>query len=160
MRKRIIFFLFLFIAVSPLSAGDELALLHRRAEALAIGEMTLAYRLVTLTVSLSIASATDNDALLSLLENVESTLSNAKTFLSAQGGKGSFTPDILALLDETLSCSLEVRGYMKNKTYENLQKVRGCVDFLDARITELSDRFNKAAPVVPAPPAPSSSPSK
>jgi len=142
-------------ATAQVLADDALSPTYRRMEALAIGEMTLAYRLVALTASLAISAAAENDALFSLLENVEGTLANGKAFLSTQGAKGPFTKEITALIDETLSCSQKVRGYTANKSYENLQKIRACIDALDGRIADLSDRFNKAAPIAPATPAPS-----
>ncbi len=149
--------LFLFGATVPVFADDDLSPMYRHMDALAFGEMTLAYRLIALTASLAISAAAENDALLSLLENVEGTLANGKVFLSTQGAKGPFTKEIISLLDETLSCSQKVRGYTINKNYENLQKIRTCIDALDSKIADLSNRFNnKTAPVAPAAaPAPS-----
>ncbi len=143
-----LFFGILFFAVVAYGVDTSPAM-SRRIEALALGEATLAYRLVSLSASLSIAAATDNDAVLSLLENVDSTLSNGKSFLFAQDAKGTFTKELSSLIDTIISCSNNVKDYTKNKSYDNLQKIRGCIDPLEGKISELTDRFNKAAPVAP-----------
>jgi len=132
------------LLISLLFAGDDLAPMQRRMEALAIGEITLAYRLIALAASLSIAAATDNDAILGLLENVEGTLGNGKLFLGTQDPRGAFAKDILLLVDETLLCASKVKEYTKNKNYENLQKIRSCIDPLEEKISGLTERFNKA----------------
>ncbi|HOW52212.1 MAG TPA: hypothetical protein PLV42_09250 [bacterium] len=120
--------------------------MNRRIEALAIGETTLAYRLVALSASLAIAAATDNDAILALLENVESTLSNGKSFLAEQNTSSAYSKEIAALIDSVLSCSVNVKQYTKNKNYDNLQKIRGCIDPLEGKINDLTERFNKTTP--------------
>jgi peptidoglycan hydrolase CwlO-like protein len=144
-----LFFGVLLFTVMALAVEASPAM-NRRIEALAIGEATLAYRLVALSASLSIAAATDNEAVLSLLENVDSTLTNGRAFLTAQDAKGPFTKELSALMDAILSCSNNVKDYTKNKSYDNLQKIRGCIDPLEGKITDLTERFNKAAPTAPA----------
>ena len=141
-----VFLLVVSLIAAGLLAVDDLSLLQRRVEALSLGETTLAYRLISLTASLSIAAATDNDALVGLLENVDSTLANGKVFLSAQDKNGPFSKDIVSLIDDTIRCSAKVKAYTLNKSYDNLQSIRGCMDALDGRIVELTERFNKAAP--------------
>ncbi len=144
-----LFFGLVFFTVLVFGVENSPAM-NRRIEALAFGEATLAYRLVALSASLAIAAATDNDALLSLLENVESTLSNGKSFLATQQDKTSFSKEISGLIDSVLSCSGDVRSYVQNKNYGNLQKIRGCIDPLEGKISDLTERFNKAAPPAPA----------
>jgi len=133
----------IFLTYTLFSLEDDWSSMHRRIDALAIGEMTLAYRLVALTASLAIANATDNEALFGILENVNSTLSNGKTFLMTHGGQTPFTKEILLLFDETIRCSDSVRIYTRNRNYDNLQKIRGCLDTLEGKIMNLSEQFNK-----------------
>lgn len=140
-----LFFAILFCGAVVFGADSSPAM-NRRIEALAMGEATLAYRLVSLSASLSIAAATDNDAVVSLLENVDNTLINGKAFLTTQDTKGIFTKELSTLMDALLSCSNSVKEYTKNKSYDNLQKIRGCIDPLEGKISNLTERFNKVAP--------------
>jgi len=142
-------FFSILLCVTVAQGADNSPAMNRRIEALAIGETTLAYRLIALSASLSIAAATDNDAVISLLENVDSTLTNGKAFLTAQETKGIFTKELASLMEQILSCSANVKEYTKNKSYDNLQKIRGCIDPLEGKISDITERFNKAAPAAP-----------
>jgi len=60
--------------VSADAANEKL--LASKTQALAIGELSLAYRLVTLSMSLAAAKAVDPDYTDAILKEVESTLKN------------------------------------------------------------------------------------
>ncbi|HSA33867.1 MAG TPA: hypothetical protein P5077_09085 [bacterium] len=149
MRKAVLF-IGLFLSLAPFFCpAEEPAPLTRRMEALAIGEASLAYRLISLSVSLAIANATDAGAITGLLDNVDNTLHNGKTFLTAQNAGGPLTGEISGLFDSLLSCSAQVKEYAKNKNYDRLQKVRTCTETIEGSLSALTKKFNRKEPASP-----------
>lgn len=148
--RRTTLFIGLFLSfISFVCSAEEPAPLTRRMEALAIGEASLAYRLISLSVSLAIANATDAGAITGLLDNVDHTLRNGKTFLVTQNPAGPLTGEIGGLFDSLLSCSAQVKEYAKNKNYDRLQKVRACTETIEGGLSALTEKFNRKEPKRP-----------
>lgn len=118
-------------------------------DALAIGEASLAYRLISLSVSLAVANATDAAAITGLLDNVDNTLRNGKAFLTTQNAGGPLTGEIGGLFDSLLSCSAQVKEYAKNKNYDRLQQVRSCTETIEGTLSVLTEKFNRKEPTPP-----------
>lgn len=113
-------------------------------QSIAIGQLSLAYRLMTLSTSLSIAKAVDDDYIISILDNVDSTIKNCSNIVEADNGKKD---EISKLIVETIayfvSCSKSVKDYTALHSYENLKKVRTCIDKAGKYVDELTELHNK-----------------
>lgn len=141
--KKIIVFLFVCIfSFSAFSDSSSAYLYTKRIQGLAIGEITLGYRLIALSASLSIANAVETSVLQGLLENIDSTLLNGKKFVSTDTSSVPLNKQILNLMDALLDCSSSVKQYSKTKNYDSLGKVRSCIDSLEGQINKISEQFN------------------
>lgn len=113
-------------------------------QSIAIGQLSLAYRLISLSTSLSIAKAVDNEYIVSILDNIISTIRNCSDIISAKDSKkDDLSALIVESIDHFISCSGNVKSYTKLQSYENLQKVRKCIDRSGKYIDELTDLHNK-----------------
>jgi len=148
MKKIAVFFLVFSFFISIYSNESSADLLREKYKAVSIGQLSLAYRLIALSTSLSIAKAVDKDYIISLLDNVDATIINCKKIVEADNNKpDKITRKILSGIDQLTDCSNNVKKYSASQSYENLTKVRTCIDDCAVMIEKLSDQFNKK-PVV------------
>jgi hypothetical protein len=148
MKKVMVFFLLFsfFISIYPNEGSAEL--LKEKYKAVSIGQLSLAYRLIALSTSLSIAKAVDKDYIISLLDNVDATIINCKKIVAADNDKpDKMTKEILSSIDQLIDCSNNVKKYSASQSYENLTKVRKCIDECSVMVEKLTDNFNKKSDV-------------
>lgn len=127
--------------VSADAANEKL--LASKTQALAIGELSLAYRLVTLSMSLAAAKAVDPDYTDAILKEVESTLKNGKQIQQLK----NTTPDAMSkkiydVTDLLLGCSRNVKIFSRSQTPANMSSVKKCIDESLQKIDELNNSFN------------------
>lgn len=138
----IIFTLFFFFyGFADQNSKDVLTLKY---QAIAVGQISLAYRLVALSTSLAIAKAVDPEYITSLLDNVDSTIINCKKIVSVNNSSpDALTLEILKSIDYLLTCSKNVKKYSSLQSYENLSSVRECIDESAKLVEKLSEEYNK-----------------
>ncbi len=141
------FFTVLFLVLLHVSLySTDMSFVERKYNALAIGQITLSYRLLSLSAGLAVAKATDPSDIVSLLDNVDATLSNAQDFLSTDAVSPSPTSNrVNELIKELISCSSFVKHYALNKDLDSLEGMNRCVDALENEIVTVSEEFNKAS---------------
>jgi len=127
--------------VSADAASEKL--LASKTQALAIGELSLAYRLVTLSMSLAAAKAVDPDYIDAILKEVESTLKNGKQIQQLkQAAPDAIDKKIYDVTDHLLGCSRNVKIFSHSQTPANMNAVRKCIDESLQKIDELNGSFN------------------
>jgi hypothetical protein len=142
----IIFTLFFsFYGFADQNSKDVLTLKY---QAIAVGQISLAYRLVALSTSLAIAKAVDPEYITSLLDNVDSTIVNCKKIVSVNNDSpDAFNLEIFKSIDYLLACSKNVKKYSGLQSYDNLSKVRECIDESAKLVEKLSEDYNKLSSV-------------
>ncbi|HNW82425.1 MAG TPA: hypothetical protein PKG52_05965 [bacterium] len=140
----VIITIFLFFSINANDYDKEYLTL--KYQGVAIGQISLAYRLISLSTSLAIAKAVDKEYIFSLLSNVDSTILNCKNIITNNNG----TPDnlskhLLEGIDSLVQCSKNVKDYTSLQSYDNLNKVRGCIDKSSENIDKLTDEYNKTS---------------
>ncbi len=149
MKKLFVFFFFIIFSFSIYSDSFDDSFLVRKYQGIAIGQLTLAHRLISLATSLSISRAVESDYILSLLENIDATINNTKSIIKANGrnpeGRNSqkLTQEILKSIDFFVSCSDSVKRYTVEPNYDNLSSIRQCVERSSNIINNLTDSYNK-----------------
>lgn len=146
MKKLLICIILLFFVVSVHADEHDRQYLTLKYQGVAIGQISLAYRLISLSTSLAIAKAVDKEYIFSLLGNVDSTILNCKSIITGNNSN----PDILSKhllegIDSLISCSQSVKDYTSVQSYDNLNKVRTCIDKTSENIDKLTDEYNKAS---------------
>ncbi|MCK5808679.1 hypothetical protein KAH37_06825 [bacterium] len=140
--KKIAFVLFFLLTFSL--TATTISFVEKKYNALAIGQITLSYRLISLSAGLVIAKATNPTDIVSLLENVDATLTNTQSFLSAEKAKEhTFTRRTKTLITNLLTCSHFVKTYATKKDLSSLNGMNNCIETLEKEILTLSDDFNK-----------------
>ncbi|HSW61666.1 MAG TPA: hypothetical protein VLJ60_12765 [bacterium] len=159
MKNIFILFFTLFLSFSMFADQNSKDVLTLKYQAIAVGQVSLAYRLVALSTSLAIAKAVDPEYIASLLDNVDSTISNCKKIVSVNNNSpDAFTVEIFKSIDYLLACSKNVKKYASLQSYENLSSVRECIDESAKIVEKLSEEYNKLSsgktkksePAVPA----------
>jgi hypothetical protein len=159
MKNIFILFFTLFLSFSMFADQNSKDVLTLKYQAIAVGQVSLAYRLVALSTSLAIAKAVDPEYIASLLDNVDSTISNCKKIVSVNNNSpDAFTGEIFKSIDYLLACSKNVKKYASLQSYENLSSVRECIDESAKIVEKLSEEYNKLSsgktkksePAVPA----------
>jgi len=142
--KNYLVFLFVFFFMFNIFSQDKNDdFVVPKYQSIAIGQLSLAYRLMTLSTSLSIAKAVDDDYIVSILNNVDSTIKNCSNIVSQTDGKNGDIPKmILEAIDYFISCSKSVKNYTTLHSYENLQKVRACIDRSGKYVDDLTELHN------------------
>jgi len=137
-------FIFIFvISFSAFSLDKKEDFVIPKYQSIAIGQLSLAYRLMTLSTSLSIAKAVDDNYIVSILDNIDSTIKNCSGIVSDKNEKkDDLSKLILESIDYFLSCSKNVKSYATLHSYENLQKVRTCIDRSGKYVDELTALHN------------------
>lgn len=127
--------------VSADAANEKL--LASKTQALAIGELSLAYRLVTLSMSLAAAKAVDPDYTDAILKEVESTLKNGKQIQQLKNtAPDAMSKKIYDVTDHLLGCSRNVKIFSRSQTPANMNAVKKCIDESLQKIDELNNSFN------------------
>jgi len=159
MKNIFVLFFALFLSFSMFADQNSKDVLTLKYQAIAVGQISLAYRLVALSTSLAIAKAVDPEYVASLLDNVDSTISNCKKIVSVNNNSpDAFTVEIFKSIDYLLACSKNVKKYASLQSYENLSSVRECIDESAKIVEKLSEEYNKLSsgktkksePAVPA----------
>ncbi|MBO4441068.1 hypothetical protein J5834_03035 [bacterium] len=135
-------FILAFTFIVSADAANE-KLLASKTQALAIGELSLAYRLVTLSMSLSAAKAVDPDYIDAILKEVESTLKNGKQIQQTKNAApNAMDKKIYDVTDHLLGCSRNVKIFSRSQTPANMNAVKKCIDESLQKIDELNASFN------------------
>lgn len=146
MKKTLVAIFILFFFLFLYSNDDGREYLTLKYQGVAIGQISLAYRLISLSTSLSIAKAVEKEYIFSLLSNVDSTILNCRNIIT----NNNSSPDILSKhllegIDALVECSKNVKDYTALQSYDNLNKVRTCIDKSSENIDKLTDEYNKAS---------------
>lgn len=143
--KKIFFLLFFIFLTTPLiSSNNEKEILTLKYQAVSVGQISLACRLIALSTSLVIAKAVDSEYISGLLDNIDATIVNCKKILSAgNDSPDKFTLEIYRGIDYLLDCSKNVKKYSTLQSYDNLLSVRECIDKSEKIVEKLSEDYNK-----------------
>ena len=134
--------LFSFFVLFPESA--ETTLLTLKYQATAIGEISLAYRLETLTMSLAAAKAVDNEYITAILDEVDATISNGKSIILAKNTNPDvLTKEIVSAFDQLLNCSGNIKKYSASQEKSNRGEVEKCLEISKKNIDKLTDMHYK-----------------
>ena len=134
--------LFSFFTLFPESA--ETTLLTLKYQAAAIGEISLAYRLQALTMSLAAAKAVDNEYITAILDETDATVSNGKSIILAKNTNPDvLTKEIVSAFDQLLKCSGEIKKYSSSQGKNGRDEVGKCLEISRKKIDELTDMYQK-----------------
>ncbi|MBO4700016.1 hypothetical protein J5690_10520 [bacterium] len=133
--------LFLF-PLSAESAGQTLLTL--KSQALAIGEISLAYRLETLTMSLAVAKAVDREYVTAILDEVDATVANGKSLLLAKNTSPDIlTQEIVSAFDQLTKCSSEIKKYSSGDKKISAEQISQCLEASLKKLNLLTEMYNK-----------------
>ena len=144
MKRVSLVFLILFSFFSLFADSAETTLLTLKYQASAIGEISLAYRLETLTMSLAAAKAVDNEYITAILDEVDATISNGKSIILAKNiNPDVLTKEIVSAFDQLLKCSGNIKKYSLSKENSNRGEVEKCLEISKKNIDKLTDMHYK-----------------
>lgn len=144
MRRFFSVFLILFSLSFLFAESSETTLLTLKYQATAIGEISLAYRLESLTMSLAAAQAVDNDYIAAILDEVDATVSNGKTIILVKNmAPDALTKEIISAFDRLLKCSGEIKKYSAAKGKNGRDEVGKCLEISRGNIEKLTDMYQK-----------------
>ncbi len=134
--------LFSFFTLFPESA--EQTFLTLKYQAAAIGEISLAYRLQALTMSLAAANAAGSEYIEAILSETDSTIENAKTIILAKNANPNvLTKEIVSAFDQLLKCSGSIKKYSAAKEKSARGEVEKCLEISKKNIDKLTDMHYK-----------------
>jgi hypothetical protein len=134
--------LFSFFTLFPESA--EQSFLTLKYQATAIGEISLAYRLQALTMSLAAAKAVDNEYITAILDETDATVSNGKSIILAKNTNPDvLTKEIVSAFDQLLKCSGSIKKYSAAKEKNNRGEVEKCLEISKKNIDKLTEAHYK-----------------
>ena len=144
MRRVFFVFLILFFLIPIFAESAETTLLTLKYQATAIGEISLAYRLETLTMSLAAAKAVDKDYITAILDEVDATLENGKSIISTKNtSPDQLTKEIISALDQLLKCSGEIKKYSSASSKNSSEQISQCMEISRKKLDLLSEMYNK-----------------
>lgn len=144
MRRFFSLFLFLFFLFPIFAESAETTLLTLKYQATAIGEISLAYRLETLTMSLTAAKAVDKEYITAILDEVDATVENGKSIISTKNASpDQLTKEIIAAFDQLLKCSGEIKKYSSAQGKTGREEVEKCLEISRDNIDKLTDMYQK-----------------
>lgn len=144
MRRFFSLFLFLFFLFPIFAESAETTLLTLKYQATAIGEISLAYRLETLTMSLAAAKAVDKEYITAILDEVDATVENGKSIISTKNASpDQLTKEIIAAFDQLLKCSGEIKKYSSAQGKTGREEVEKCLEISRDNIDKLTDMYQK-----------------
>jgi len=115
----------------------------RRIEALAIGELSLAYRLISISAGLSIEGILDSTTISSYIKNVDSILSDGKKSLKMYATpETEISKKLNQSFDKLHSCTKLLILYTKLKDKHTVKKLKICMNEAESNINFISDKFN------------------
>ncbi len=138
--KKMIIFIFIISFTFSIFANDDF--ITKKYQSIAIGELSLAYRLISLSASLSISNAAPKESIIPLLQNVENTMKNCSEIIK-KNSNSAFDKEIINSISEVTSCLNQVKKYTSKKSYENYNKIKKCMMTSEDLINNLSEKFNK-----------------
>ena len=142
MRRVFFVFLILFFLVPIFADSAETALLTLKYQATAIGEISLAYRLESLTMSLAAAKAVDSGYITAILDETDSTLKNGKSIILVKNmAPDPLTKEIVSAFDQLLKCSGEIKKY--SLASSSADEVSKCLELSQKKLDLLSEMYNK-----------------
>ena len=144
MRRFFSVFLILFFLL-PLSAeSSETVLLTLKYQATAIGEISLAYRLESLTMSLAAAKAVDSGYITAILDEVDATIANGRSIILVKNmAPDPISKEIIAAFDQLLKCSKEIKQYSSTPSDASSKQISKCLDLSRKQLDLLSEMYNK-----------------
>ncbi|MBQ3369008.1 hypothetical protein IJG44_08940 [bacterium] len=144
MRRFFSLFLFLFFLFPIFAESAETTLLTLKYQATAIGEISLAYRLETLTMSLAAAKAVDKEYITAILDEVDATVENGKSIITTKNASpDQLTKEIIAAFDQLLKCSGEIKKYSSAQGKTGREEVEKCLEISRDNIDKLTDMYQK-----------------
>ena len=144
MRRFFSLFLILFFLFPIFAESAETTLLALKYQATAIGEISLAYRLETLTMSLAAAKAVDKDYIVAILDEVDATVENGKSIISTKNtSPDQLTQEIISAFDQLLKCSGEIKKYSSAQGKTGRAEVEKCLEISRKSIDKLTDMYQK-----------------
>ena len=144
MRRVFFVFLILFFLIPIFAESAETTLLTLKYQATAIGEISLAYRLETLTMSLAAAKAVDKNYITAILDEVDATLENGKSIISTKNtSPDQLTKEIISAFDQLLKCSGEIKKYSSASSKNSSEQISQCMEISRKKLDLLSEMFNK-----------------
>ena len=144
MRRFFSVFLILFFLVPIFAESAETTLLTLKYQATAIGEISLAYRLETLTMSLAAANAAGSEYISAILSETDATLKNAKSIiLTKNTSADALTKEIISAFDQLLKCSENIKKFSAAKGTNGRDEVEKCLEISRKNIDKLTDMYQK-----------------
>ena len=144
MRRFFSVFLILFSLFPILAESSETTLLTFKYQATAIGEISLAYRLETLTMSLAAAKAVDKEYIAAILDEVDATVANGKSIILTKNTlPDALTKEIVSAFDQLLKCSSEIKKYSSAQGKVGRDEVEKCLEISHRNIDKLTDMYQK-----------------
>ncbi|MBO4711554.1 hypothetical protein J5681_06535 [bacterium] len=144
MRRFFSVFLILFSLSSLFAESSETTLLTLKYQAVAIGEISLAYRLESLTMSLAAANAAGSEYISAILSETDATVKNAKSIiLTKNSSPDPLTKEIVSAFDQLLKCSENIKKYSEAKGKNGRDEVEKCLEISRGNIDKLTDMYQK-----------------
>ncbi|MBR4489439.1 hypothetical protein IKP13_02285 [bacterium] len=144
MKRISLVFLILFSFFTLFPDIAETTLLTLKYQAVAIGEISLAYRLETLTMSLAAAKAVDKEYITAILDEVDATVSNGKSIILVRNiAPDPLTKEIISAFDQLLKCSGEIKKYSSGDKTVSAEQISKCMELSRKKLDLLSEIYNK-----------------
>lgn len=144
MRRFFSLFLILFFLAPLFAESAETTLLTLKYQATAIGGISLAYRLETLTMSLAAAKAVDKEYITAILDEVDATVLNGKSIiLTKNSSPDPLTKEIVSAFDQIVKCSGEIKKYSSSQGKNGRDEVEKCLEISRKNIDKLTDMYQK-----------------
>ena len=144
MRRFLPLFFFLFFSFYSFAENCNISLQTAKSQALAVGEISLAYRLQTLTMSLAAAKAVESDYIFAILSEIDATIINGKSlFLQNNSVKTPVSEELVSAFDTLLLCSEKIRKYSKNMEKSLIPEIEKCFENSRKKLDKLSDLYQK-----------------
>lgn len=144
MRRFFSVFLFLFFLFPVFAESAEKTLLPLKSQALAIGEISLAYRLETITMSLAAAKAVDKEYITAILDEVDATVANGKSLVLAKNTSPEpLTKEIISAFDLLLKCSENIKKYSAASVKTSTAEIEQCMELSRKKLDFLNEMYDK-----------------
>ena len=144
MKRVSLVFLILFSLLQLSAGSSEKTLLTLKYQITAIGEISLAYRLQSLTMSLAAAKAVDSGYISAILDETDATIENGKSAIIAKNtAPDALTKEIISAFDTLLKCSENIKKYSAANGKTGNGEVEKCLDESRKNIDKLTDMYNK-----------------
>ena len=113
-------------------------------QAAAIGEISLAYRLESLTMSLAAAKAVDSGYITAILDEVDATITNGRSIILVKNmAPDPISKEIVTAFEQLLKCSEEIKKYSSAPSDAASKQISKCLDLSRKQLDLLSEMYNK-----------------